>query len=167
MSSPVRVLPAPRQLRAAQQSCQDMTCHLLTTLQLQSSSHASSRHHPSCHDPRRRRLARQGPDCKVTITMSASSIAQRQTCCQATASRSTIMIRQRVSGLDFDLEVERFMASPPCYLLGHGHSARGTGHILVGEVQCSRESQIYVHFFILTLHEYLNICYIEYVTCVT
>ena len=66
--------------------CQDMTCHLLTTLQLQSSSHASSRHHPSCHDPRRRHLARQGPDCKVTITMSASSIAQRQTCCQATAS---------------------------------------------------------------------------------
>ena len=27
-------------------------------------------------------------------------------------------------------------------MLGHGHSARGTGHILVGEVQCSRECQM-------------------------
>ena len=86
LSSLVRCFQAPHRLRAAQQSCQDMTCHLLTTLQLQSSSHASSRHDPSWHDPRRRHLARQGPDCKVTITMSASSIAQRQTCCQATAS---------------------------------------------------------------------------------
>ena len=86
LSSPVRVLPAPRRLRAAQQSCQDMTSHVLTTSQLQSSRHASCRHHSSCHDQRRRRLARQGPVCNVTITMSASSIAQRQTCCQATAS---------------------------------------------------------------------------------
>ena len=27
-------------------------------------------------------------------------------------------------------------------MLGLGHSARGTGHILVGEVQCSRKCQI-------------------------
>ena len=27
-------------------------------------------------------------------------------------------------------------------MLGHGHSARGTGHILVGEVQCSCECQM-------------------------
>ena len=47
---------------------------------------AECRHHSSCHDQRRRHFARQGPICNVTITMSASSIAQRQTCCQATAS---------------------------------------------------------------------------------
>ena len=81
-----QVLPAPRRRRAAQQSCQDTTSHLLTTSQLQSSRHASCRHHSSCYDQRRRHLARQGPVCNVTITMSASSIAQRQTCCQATAS---------------------------------------------------------------------------------
>ena len=66
--------------------CQDMTSHVLTTSQLQSSSYASSRHQSSCYDQRRRHLARQGPVCNVAITMSASSIAQRQTCCQATAS---------------------------------------------------------------------------------
>ena len=34
-------------------------------------------------------------------------------------------------------------------MLGLGHSARGTGHILVGEVQCSRECQMW-DFFHLT-----------------
>ena len=34
-------------------------------------------------------------------------------------------------------------------MLEHGHSARGTGHILVAEVQCSCDSASvkYVHFF--------------------
>ena len=56
-----RVLPESRRLRAAQQSCQDTTSHLLNTSQLQSSRHASCRHQPACHDQRKRHLARQGP----------------------------------------------------------------------------------------------------------
>ena len=57
--------------------CQGMTSHVLTTSQLQSSSYASCRHQSSCHDQRRRHLARQGPVCNVAITMSASSIGLR------------------------------------------------------------------------------------------
>ena len=105
------------------------TSHVLTTSQLQSSRHASCRHHSSCYDQHRRHLARQGPDCNVAITMSASSIAQRQTCCQATASW-------------FVDEYGTSALNGITTMLRHGHSARGTGHILVGEVQCSRESQI-------------------------
>ena len=90
-----QVLPAPRRRRAAQQSCQDTTSHLLTTSQLQSSRHASCRHHSSCYDQRRRHLARQGPVCNVTITMSAS------THCAAAdlLSSHRIMVRRRVRDL--------------------------------------------------------------------
>ena len=128
LSSLVRCFQAPRRLRAAQQSCQDMTCHLLTTSQLRSSGHASCRPHPPYYDPHRRRLARQGPDCKVTITMSASSIGH---CAAADLlSSHRIMVRRRVQDLS------------ACQHHTHARTARGTGHILVGEVQCSCECQI-------------------------
>ena len=55
----------------------------------------------------------------MTITMSVSKIAQRQTCCQATTSW-------------FVDEYGTWALNGITTMLGHGHSARRTGHIPVG-----------------------------------
>ena len=81
-----QVLPAPCRRRAAQQSCQDMTSHVLTTSQLQSSRHASCRHHSSCST--RPRLQRDHHHVSVEHCAAADLLSSHR-----------IMLRRRVRDL--------------------------------------------------------------------